>query len=336
MLPFFMNRTIFLQPFLIEKETFAQLWVVWILPVSIYILIIQCCEIVCRPHYQLKNIHKRFQFEIIPLSFKDFTVLFEKITPFGKYEFKHDIHKRQIAESEISPVTNEIPLGNTPIEEIPKVPEEETSDIKENDLTPKVIITSVITPVTKANDEKQSTAEVLISEEVIPKSEEVPPIDPPLDPIIEITPKPVEIPPPPEPKPVKNVVISTPVVSTVPPIIPVAVSQNSNGPIIFPVIDKEPDTPLLHTNINRIPLGGLPYPAPVPVPVPEIIAPIPSPPPPPKKEPPVVKEETPNFFIKGSRFVLYFGSMMLQMLTQLVNGRINLNQPLPAVLPEIQ
>lgn len=310
----------------------------------------------CRPHYQLKKIHKRFDFEIIPVPFTDVTFLFEKITPFGKFEFKHDIHKRQIVESEISPVTNEIPVG-TPIEEISNVPEGEVLDKEEKDLSPEVIISSVIkpfenekpssivlpvesevliTPATKGNDIKQSTAEVLITEEVIPKPDDISKPEPSIRPIMEITPKPVEIPLPPIHQPVKNVVISTPVESTVPPIISIPVFQNSKGPVIFPVIDKVPHTPLLHTDITQIPLGGMVNPAPVPVPVPEVIVPPPIQPPPPIKEPPVVKEETPNFFVKGSRFVLYFGSMMLQMLTQLVNGRINLNQPLPAVLPEIQ
>lgn len=310
----------------------------------------------CRPHYQLKKIHKRFDFEIIPVPFKDVTFSFEKITPFGKFEFKHDIHKRQTVDSEISPVTNEIPVG-TPIQEISNVPEGEVLDTEEKDLSPEVIISSVIkpvenekpfsivlpvesevliTPATKGNDIKQSTAEVLITEEVIPKPDDISKPETSIRPIMEITPKPVEIPLPPIPKPVKNVVINTPVESTVPPIISIPIFQNSKGPVIFPVIDKVPDTPLLHTDITQIPLGGMAYPAPVPVPVPEVIVPPPIQTPPPIKEPPVVKEETPNFFVKGSRFVLYFGSMMLQMLTQLVNGRINLNQPLPAVLPEIQ
>lgn len=310
----------------------------------------------CRPHYQLKKNHKRFDFELIPVPFKDVTFLFGKMTPFGKFEFKHDIHKRQIVESEISPVTNEIP-ARIPTEEISKTPEGEVLDKKEKDLSPEVIISSVINPVeneksfpvvlpvesnvlmppaTNGNNIKQSTAEVLITEEIIPKPDDISPPEPSIRPIIEITPKPVDIPLPPISKPVKNVVISTPVESTVPPIISIPVFQNSKGPVIFPVIGKVPDTPLLHTDITQIPLGGMAYPAPVPIPVPDVIVPPPIQSPPPIKEPPVVKEETPNFFVKGSRFVLYFGSMMLQMLTQLVNGRINLNQPLPAVLPEIQ
>ncbi|XP_050352222.1 uncharacterized protein LOC126774730 [Nymphalis io] len=320
--------------------------------VSIVILTIQCCEIVCRPHYQLnKGIQKSFHFEIIPLPFKHFSFVWEKIIPFGKFELKHDIHKRQITEAEISPISNEIPV--VPNEELNKIPPNEVLDKKEENLTPEVIITSIIKPVEKGKSLsfvlpvesevvispaekggdiiKQSSSEVLITEEVIPKPEEAVPQP---GPIVEINPKPVEIPPPVEPHPVvKNVVLGTPIESTVPPFNSAPVVQNSKEPIISLVPSKLPVIPLLHTDISKIPLSGI-LPTPSAVPVPEVIISPPPPPPPPVKEPPVVKEETPNFFVKGSRFVLYFGSMMLQMLSQLVNGRLNLNQPLPAVLPD--
>nr|XP_026494448.1 calphotin-like [Vanessa tameamea] len=316
----------------------------FLIQVSIVILTIQCCEIVCRPHYQYKHgLQKSFHFEIIPLSLKQFSFVLEKIIPFGKFELKHDIHKRQIIDSEISPISNEIPVANVAIEEINKTPAIEILDKKEENLTPEVIITSIIKPVedSKAFPEelevvitpaekggdivKQSSGEVLITEEIIPKPVEVV-LQP--SPVIEITPKPLEVPPPVEQPVVQNVVVSTPIESTVPPL--------SNVPIISPVLNKIPVIPILHTDISKIPLSGISYPTPSPFPVPEVIISPPPPPPPPVKEPPVVKEETPNIFVKGSRFVLYFGSMMLQMLSQLVNGRINLNQPLPAVLPEIQ
>ncbi|XP_046970526.1 repetitive proline-rich cell wall protein 2-like [Vanessa cardui] len=313
--------------------------------VSIVILTIQCCEIVCRPHHQFKHgIQKSFHFEIIPVPFKQFSFVLEKIIPFGKFELKHDIHKRQIVESEISPISNEIPVANVAIEEINKTPPIEILDKKEEKLVPEVIITTIIKPVEEAKVEEsevvitpekegdiiKQSSEVLITEEIIPKPVEVVPQP---GPVIEITPKPLEVPPPVEQPVVQNVVVSTPIESTVPPL--------SNVNFISPVLNKIPVIPILHTDISKIPLSGISYPIPSPVPVPEVIISPPPPPPPPVKEPPVkeppvVKEETPNIFVKGSRFVLYFGSMMLQMLSQLVNGRINLNQPLPAVLPELQ
>ncbi|XP_032519798.2 SET-binding protein-like isoform X2 [Danaus plexippus] len=106
---------------------------------------------------------------------------------------------------------------------------------------------------------------------------------------------------------------------------------------------SEPD--VIITSIIK-PIDNEPVAVPVPeilpveLPPPQLLPPPPPPPLPPL--PPVIKEdpppkaETPNIFVKGSRLVLFVGSMMLQMLSKFVNGGFNINQiPIP-IIPEVQ
>ncbi|CAH0713294.1 unnamed protein product, partial [Brenthis ino] len=340
----------------------------------------------CKPHGVAKSFQKSFRFELrpLPLSF-----VLHKITPFKRYEIKHAIKKRQIVEDGASsPIPNEISLsdGGT-IEDVLKEQENQLAEKQEDiptkvNLIPQVIITSFIKPIEDGNPiflpemnsemligekdvEIEKPAEVLIQrkpeikiDEVVSSSET----------IIEITPKPIiAVPPPPEQPPIQNVIISTPIESTIPPVIKNPILNNPTRPVVGPGISGVSNTPLLFTDVTRIPLSGQPFSSPIAIPFPELIVPfaplIPSPPPPQipppsppsiplpappsippplppqppvppvvKEEPPVVIQDTPNFLVKGSRFVLYFGSMMLQMLSQLVNGRVNLNQPIEVPL----
>ncbi|XP_045777852.1 uncharacterized protein LOC123875847 [Maniola jurtina] len=197
-----------------------------------------CCEVKCKPFVRKKHIHKTFHLGFGPLPPKHFSLVFEKFAPFGPYEIKHEIKKRQIA----PPVTNEVLAVKDDPLKIPMTHLLEKTEVKEVEKLPaEVLITSVVEPL---------------------EPEAVVPPGPP------------------------------PVIKEVAPV----VKEEK------PVVVKEEIPPVVKEEI-----------------------------------PPVVKEEPPpNFFVKSSRFVLYFGSMMLQMLSRFVNGEINLNSPLPPPLPGIQ
>lgn len=343
------------------------------------------------------------------------SLAWEKVTPFGAFEFKHTIEKRQIAQELPPPILNEV----KPEEDVPlKVPMLEKVDGKEEEKPAEVLITSVVEPLEPG---KQISFLLPVDSEVVitPAVKNVAPAVPlalenplggepetkpeivPLPPgVVDITPKPVEFPPPPEVKPVEHVELSTPIESTVPPILLMPNEepksqiiapevQNVNPPVVRPVINSIPIIPFLYTNINGVPFytpasNVIPFITPAAVPIPETALPLVPPskeiPPVVKEEipvivkekipivvkevtpvvvqeevpvvvkeeiPPVVKEEVlppvvkeeppPNFFVKSSRLVLYVGSMMLQMLSRLVNGQVNFNQiPLPPPIPGLQ
>ena len=325
------------------------------------------CEIVkCNPHRRLKKIQKSAHFALQPIPLKPFSVLLKKITPFGEYGFKHSIKKRQIVQpSEIPNVE-----GGT-LEDIIKIQNIGVADKAEDiplepNLTPQVIITSIIKPIEdsvpisiplplpEGSDlpiDQKNIEDLKPPDELIHKESELNIIEvaSSSENVIEITPRPKIEEIPPEYLEIKNVAINTPVESTVPSISKIPLIKNPNGPFLF-------------TDITRLPLNGF-YPAPS-IGIPEYIVPsppLPLPPPvvqppykpvlilppeaippplPPSEIPPIVKEDipinredSPNLLVKGSRFVLYFGSMMLQMLSQLVNGHINLNQPIDIPMP---
>ncbi|CAH2267001.1 jg6700 [Pararge aegeria aegeria] len=315
---------------------------------------------------------------------KHLSLEFEKFTPFGTYEFKHTIKKRQIARSELPPAANEvIALADDPLK-IPITPLLDKIEVKEGEKLPaEVLITSVVEPFEPGKPISfllPVDSEVVIKPAVKDVATPIPfnvdaPVDlePRIQPevvaplpnaIVNITPKPIGIPPPQEIKLLESDVdLNTPIESTIPPIPPVMPIPEGKpipleeSPVISPVINSIPIAPFVYTNIKGIPFyipagNIIPFITPGAVPIPEAIVP-PSPPPvikeiPVVKEeipvvvkeevPPVVKEEPPpNFFVKSSRFVLYFGSMMLQMLSRFVNGQANLSQiPLPPPFPGLQ
>lgn len=362
-----------------------------------------CDKVKCKPHGVAKSFQKSFRFELrpLPLSF-----VLHKITPFKRYEIKHAIKKRQIVDDGASsPIPNETPLLNGGvIDDIVKVQENQLAEKPEDipmkvNLIPQVIITSFIEPIEDGDPTllPEMNSEMLIGEKdveiekptevlVQPKPEiKIDEVVSSSETIIEITPKPIlAVPPLPEQPLVQDVIVSTPIESTIPPVTKNPILNNPTRPVVGPGISGVSKTPLLFTDITRVPLSGQPFSTPIAIPYPELIVPfaplipsppppqiplpsppsipppplpsippppppsIPPPPPPPsippplppqppvppviKEEPPVVIQETPNFLVKGSRFVLYFGSMMLQMLSQLVNGRVNLNQPIEVPL----
>lgn len=334
-----------------------------------------CDTVKCNPHHRFKSLQKSFHFELQPIPLKGFSVLFKKVKPFVGYEIKHSIKKRQAIQPHVVlPIPNELPVkeGGT-LEDIIKVENNGVVDKAEDipiepNLTPQVIITSIIKPFedseplpillpegSKLSADEKKIEDVKLPENFVHSESEVKvtEITSSSEKVVEITPKPkIEIVPP-EIPPLENVVVSSPVVP-VPRLSKIDLIRNPNRPILFTDITRIPlngfypspavgipeflipSSPLL-----PVPLSPPPPPSPVPpvqpLPNPVSVPPpviIPIPPPPPEKPPivkeeiPVVREEAPNFLVKGSRFVLYFGSMMLQMLSQLVNGQINLSQPI--------
>ncbi|CAG9563951.1 unnamed protein product [Danaus chrysippus] len=323
-------------------------------------------EVQCKPHSRVRKIS---HIERKKLPLKHVSLSLEKLTPFGKFEFKHVINKRQAEVPEV--IEKEVPGGTIDaITEAKEVPVETHSE-------PEVIITSIIKPIENGNSLSLSLpfySELVITpahkiNEIIEKPvEEVVLAEPEpkpeviksslveiVSPKVEIIPKVVEAPPPPEivePKVVINA-IETPIVPSppppvLPPVVTIPIYRTPSFSYVRSVISNEGKT-FLYTDIKKIPLSLASHPEPVAVPVPEILPvqpppppPLPLPPPPLPPLPPVIKEdpppkkENPNFFVKGSRLVLYVGSMMLQMLSKFVNGGFNINEiPIP-IIPEVQ
>lgn len=324
-------------------------------------------EVQCKPHGHVRKI---INIERKKLPLKHVSLSLQKLTPFGKFEFKHVINKRQ---AEVPQVIEKEVSGGTidAITEAKEIPVETHSE-------PDVIITSiikpidngnslslslpfdselVITPAHKINEIIEKPVDEVVLAEPEPKSEVIKSsLVEIVSPKTEITSELVEALPPPEivePKVVINAIetpiLPSPLPPVPPPVVTIPLYRTPNYSYVRSVISNEGKT-FLYTDIKKIPLSIASNPEPVAVPVPEILPveltppqPLPPPPPPPLPPlPPVIKEdpppkaETPNIFVKGSRLVLFVGSMMLQMLSKFVNGGFNINQiPIP-IIPEVQ
>ncbi|XP_072942983.1 uncharacterized protein [Epargyreus clarus] len=313
--------------------------------------------ITSKPIFKGLSLKKNYEMEISAIPFKHISFIKEKWFPFKMIGFKHDIAKRQVNENLYS--VNEVSFDN----EEGKYPGLLTS-VKQNlDLNSEGEIIRNPAPVFENAEainvspitEQKNVASGILHTSIMPVNPSII-----IAPSIQTTGSVVQ---PAAVVPVSPEVVVSPV-PTVPEVVPVVpASEESVKPIqpLHTYVDVEAiqkpieSSSIMHTDISSVvPLNTLvaspvqEMDVPLPVDVVKVEAPVVQAPkvveeikveppvaPPTLEIPPVVevpipespgKTGPPGLFMRGTRFVLYFGSVMLQLLSQMLTNPPNLNQ----------